>query len=123
MTFQGWDKGAGNYIVLRHMNGYESMYLHLSGFAKDLRKGKKVQQGDVIGYVGNTGYSTGSHLDFRMKKDGTFLNPAKLTTPRAEPVHAKAMPAFAAERDVCRQYMAGEKNLAEYARAEQQDTP
>jgi murein DD-endopeptidase MepM/ murein hydrolase activator NlpD len=70
VTFKGWSKGVGNYIALKHNNGYESMYLHLSAFARGLNKGKKVQQGEVIGFVGSTGYFTGSHLDFRMKKDG-----------------------------------------------------
>ena len=53
VTFRGWGKGAGNYISLKHANGYESMYLHLSGFAKNLQKGGRVRQGDVIGYVGS----------------------------------------------------------------------
>ena len=94
VTFKGWGKGAGNYIALRHNNGYETMYLHLSAFAKGLEKGKKVSQGEVIGFVGSTGYSTGPHLDFRMKKDGTYINPLTIASPRTEPVSATDMPEF-----------------------------
>jgi murein DD-endopeptidase MepM/ murein hydrolase activator NlpD len=115
VTFRGWGKGAGNYIVLRHFNGYESMYLHLQGFAKGLAKGGKVQQGDVIGYVGSTGYSTGPHLDFRMKQNGKYVNPNALMTPRAEPVDKKNIATFKAQRDEYREYMTGRKDLAEYS--------
>lgn len=94
VTFKGWGKGAGNYIALRHNNGYESMYLHLSAFAKGLDKGKKVQQGEVIGFVGSTGYSTGPHLDFRMKKDGQYINPLNTVSPRTEPVSKKDFSEF-----------------------------
>ena len=94
VTFKGWGKGAGNYIALRHNNNYETMYLHLSGFAKGLAQGKKVTQGEVIGFVGSTGYSTGPHLDFRMKKDGTYINPLTIASPRTEPVSKKDMPEF-----------------------------
>lgn len=94
VTFKGWGKGAGNYIALRHNNNYETMYLHLSGFAKGLDKGKKVTQGEVIGFVGSTGYATGPHLDFRMKKDGTYINPLTIASPRTEPVTKKDLPEF-----------------------------
>lgn len=114
VTFRGWGKGAGNYIVLKHANGYESMYLHLSGFAKKLQKGGKVRQGEVIGYVGSTGYSTGPHLDFRMKKNGQFINPEKTLSPRDESVPAKQLAKFKEERDVWRLYLEGEKALTDY---------
>jgi len=94
VTFKGWGKGAGNYIALRHNNNYETMYLHLSGFAKGLVKDKKVTQGEVIGFVGSTGDSTGPHLDFRMKKDGTYINPLSIASPRTEPISKKDMPEF-----------------------------
>ncbi len=114
VQFAGWGKGAGNYVVLRHTGGYESMYLHLSGFAKGMKKGIKVRQGQVIGFVGSTGYSTGPHLDFRMKKDGKFVNPAKVLAPRSEPVTAKTLPEFKKHRDIWRAYLNGEKPLSEY---------
>ena len=114
VTFRGWGKGAGNYISLKHANGYESMYLHLSGFAKKLKKGGRVRQGEVIGYVGSTGYSTGPHLDFRMKKNGQFVNPEKILSPRDESVPAKMLAKYKAERDLCRLYMEGKKALTDY---------
>ena len=116
VQFSGWGKGAGNYVVLRHTDGYESMYLHLSGFAKGIKKGVKVRQGQVIGFVGSTGYSTGPHLDFRMKKDGKFVNPSKMFAPRSEPLSAKSMGTFKQNRDQFRAYMSGAKPLSDYTR-------
>ena len=94
VTFKGRGKEAGNHVILRHGGNYETMYLHLSGFAKGLEKGKKVLQGDVIGFVGSTGCATGPHLDFRMKKDGAYINPLTIANPRTEPVGTKDMPEF-----------------------------
>ena len=108
VAYRGWGKGAGNYITLKHAGGYESMYLHLSGFAKTLKQGGRVRQGEVIGYVGSTGYSTGPHLDFRLKKNGQFLNPEKVLSPRDEALTKKAMDAFKAQRDMWRQYLQGQ---------------
>lgn len=76
-------RGAGKYVKIRHSNGYESAYLHLNRFAKGMRVGKKVKQGQTIAYVGSTGLSTGPHLDFRMRKNGKYINPARATNPRA----------------------------------------
>ena len=67
--------GSGNMIRLRHTNGYETYYLHLSSFATGMRAGSRVVQGQIIGRVGATGLVTGPHLDFRMRKNGTFVNP------------------------------------------------
>ena len=67
--------GSGNMVRLRHTNGYETYYLHLSSFAKATRRGARVVQGQMIGRVGSTGLSTGPHLDFRMRNNGTFVNP------------------------------------------------
>lgn len=94
VTYKGWGEGAGNYIALRHNNNYETMYLHLSKFARGLEKGKKVRQGEVVGFVGSTGYSTGPHLDFRMKKDGQYINPLNMVSPRADPISKKDFPEF-----------------------------
>ena len=78
---RGYRIGNGNYIKLRHMNGYETMYMHLSKFNGKYKRGSSVAQGDVIGYVGMTGYATGPHLDYRIKHNGTFLNPVTFTSP------------------------------------------
>ena len=76
-------KGNGNYIALRHPNGYETFYLHLNGFNRAIRQGSYVEQGQIIGYVGSTGYSTGPHLDYRIRKNGKWLNPLKfVATPK-----------------------------------------
>jgi murein DD-endopeptidase MepM/ murein hydrolase activator NlpD len=73
----GYNKGMGNYINIRHYNGYITQYNHMCKFAGGMKKNKSVLQGDVIGYVGMTGYATGPHLDFRMKKNGKLIDPLK----------------------------------------------
>ena len=82
----GRKNASGKYIKIRHNSMYQTYYLHLSRFAKEIRKGKKVSQGQVIGYVGNTGMSTGPHLDFRMKKNGKYVNPRRVIAPAFPPV-------------------------------------
>ncbi len=93
---RGWDRGGGNYIKIRHNSVYETSYMHLSRFAKGLKKGKRVYQGQIIGYVGSTGMSTGPHLDFRMKKNGSFVNPRTIKSPSAKPVPEALMARFKA---------------------------
>ena len=66
--------GYGNLVIIKHSNGYETYYGHLSKYGKGIKKGVRVKQGQVIGYVGATGLATGPHLDFRIKKNGTFFN-------------------------------------------------
>jgi len=82
----GYNKGMGNYINIRHYNGYTTGYNHMCKFAKGMKKNKSVLQGEVIGYVGMTGYATGPHLDFRMKKNGKLLDPLKHKAPAAKPI-------------------------------------
>lgn len=83
VEIMGYTKSNGNYVALRHSNGYKTYYLHLNGFNKALRKGSPVNQGQIIGYVGSTGYSTGPHLDYRINKNGRWLNPLKfVATPK-----------------------------------------
>ncbi len=86
VTFVGRNGGAGNMVRLRHSNGYETNYLHLSRFAKGIRKGARVSQGQVVGYVGSTGWSTGPHLDYRVKKNGQWINPLLISSPPADPL-------------------------------------
>ena len=84
---KGWDnKGGGNYMKIKHNSTYTTTYMHLKGFAKGISKGSKVKQGQVIGYVGSTGASTGPHLDFRLQKNGTYIDPLKFKSPSANPV-------------------------------------
>ena len=86
-------------VKLRHPNGYETLYLHLSGYGKGIRRGTKVRQGDLIGYVGSTGLSTGPHLDYRVKKSGRYLNPLKLENRPAAPIAEARMARFLERRD------------------------
>lgn len=74
VTKSQYSGGYGNLVIIKHPNGYESYYGHLSKYGKGIKKGVRVKQGQVIGYVGSTGLSTGPHLDFRIKKNGKFFN-------------------------------------------------
>lgn len=90
VTLCGWDPhGGGNRIRIKHMNGYETSYMHMRGFAKGIRAGVHVTQGQLIGYVGSTGTSTGPHLDFRVWKNGTPLDPLKMISPPAAPLNSE----------------------------------
>lgn len=82
----GYNRGGGNVIRIRHNGVYSTAYLHLKGFAKGIKTGVYVKQGDLIGYVGSTGLSTGPHLDFRFYKNGKAINPLKVKAPPVEPV-------------------------------------
>jgi murein DD-endopeptidase MepM/ murein hydrolase activator NlpD len=95
-------RANGNYIHLRHGNGYETYYLHLSRFNRKLHIGERVKQGDLIGFVGMTGKATAPHLDYRVKHNGKWLNPRKLDLPPAAPIAAKRKPEFMARRDSLR---------------------
>jgi murein DD-endopeptidase MepM/ murein hydrolase activator NlpD len=77
---------AGNYVKIKHNSVYTSGYLHLWKFAKGIRSGSRVKQGQLIGYVGSTGRSTGPHLDFRIWKNGQAIDPLKLKPPSAKPI-------------------------------------
>jgi murein DD-endopeptidase MepM/ murein hydrolase activator NlpD len=76
-----YSKSAGNYVKIRHSNGYVTIYMHFSRFRKGQYVGKHVSQGEVIGYVGSTGYATGPHVDYRIKKFGKYLNPLTFKSP------------------------------------------
>ena len=95
MTFVGRNGGSGKMIKIRHNSVYTTAYLHLNGYAKNLRRGSKVEQGQVIGYVGNTGLSTGPHLHFSFYKHGRFVDPLGVKFPSADPVPESSMTAFA----------------------------
>lgn len=88
------DNAAGKHVCLRHMNGFETCYLHLSGFGAGVRGGGHVTQKQIIGYSGNTGMSTGPHLHFAMKRGGSFINPLNQKFPRAEPLPAALLSEF-----------------------------
>lgn len=116
VTKAGWGNGFGNMVVLKHSGGLESMYSHLSGFASGAKKGTRVRQGQVIGYVGATGYATGPHLDFRLKQNGKYINPSKVVAPRGSAVPRSRMAAFTRQKDRVRDYLAGRRDLGDYRR-------
>lgn len=86
ITRIGYTKGNGNFIEVRHSNGYKTLYLHMKGFARKMTRGKRLTQGQIIGYVGSTGLATGPHLCFRMKRDGKPVNPYRVKVPAAKAV-------------------------------------
>ena len=96
VTQRAYTSGGGNQVKIRHNSTYTTAYLHLSRFAKGLAVGKRVRQGEVIGYVGSTGLSTGPHLDFRVWKNGTPINPLKMESPPADPIKEANRELFAA---------------------------
>ncbi|MCC8088114.1 MAG: peptidoglycan DD-metalloendopeptidase family protein [Rikenellaceae bacterium] len=86
VTSKSYSAQGGNTVKLKHSQGLESGYLHLQGFAKGLKVGQKVSQGELIGYVGSTGLATGPHLDFRLRKNGKPIDPLKVDSEPAEPI-------------------------------------
>ena len=91
--------GGGNYIKVKHNSAYTTTYMHLSGFAKGIHVGKRVRQGDVIGFVGSTGLSTGPHLDFRVHFNGRPQDPLKIKADPVEPVKEEYMTRYNAVKD------------------------
>jgi murein DD-endopeptidase MepM/ murein hydrolase activator NlpD len=95
----GWSGGNGNMVIVRHRANFKTMYNHLSGFGKGIRTGAPVRQRQVVGYVGMTGLATGPHLDYRIIKDGQFVNPLKQTFLPGKPISPPSRAAFAETRD------------------------
>jgi murein DD-endopeptidase MepM/ murein hydrolase activator NlpD len=95
----GWEGGWGYMIRMRHDNGYTTHYGHLSAFAKGITAGTQVAQGQVIGYVGSTGWSTGPHLDYGMKLNGSPINPLTLVQPKGAPLAEDKMNDFIAMKE------------------------
>jgi murein DD-endopeptidase MepM/ murein hydrolase activator NlpD len=94
VTFSGAKGANGNLVTLRHANGYETAYAHLQSIARGVRTGARVRQKQIIGYVGNTGRSTGPHLHFGMRRHGKEINPLKQTFPPADPVPKAELPRY-----------------------------
>jgi len=91
---RAYERGGGNYLRIRHPNGYKTTYMHLSRFASGIHRGTKVIQGQTIAFVGSTGMSTGPHLDFRVKKNGSYINPLKIDSKPARPIPKSEMARF-----------------------------
>jgi murein DD-endopeptidase MepM/ murein hydrolase activator NlpD len=88
--------GYGNYVKIRHANGYETGYGHMSGYASGQSAGTYVTQGQIIGYVGSTGLSTGPHVHFEMRRNGVFVNPATEILPPVDPLEGAELDEFLA---------------------------
>lgn len=117
----GWDKGGGKMIRVRHPNGYLTAYLHLSRYASGIRSGRRVVQGEVIGYVGSTGLASGPHLDYRVQHDGRWINPQGLKNEPADPIPAEMLASFRQWRDLLREQLSSDRpRLPEPAWSRQQ---
>lgn len=91
---KGYTNGGGHTVKIKHKGSYETSYMHLSKYAKDIAVGKTVKQGQIIGYVGSSGLSTGPHLDFRVYKNGRAINPLKMEAPPSLPVKPELRDSF-----------------------------
>jgi murein DD-endopeptidase MepM/ murein hydrolase activator NlpD len=102
----GPEGGYGKYIKIRHANGYETAYGHMSAFARGLEEGSHVRQGQVIGYVGSTGYSTGPHVHYEILINGRFVDPMKVKLPRGRVLEGPVLTGFEEQRDKLDQVLA-----------------
>jgi murein DD-endopeptidase MepM/ murein hydrolase activator NlpD len=94
VKFSGWQNGYGNFVEIQHHSGYSTAYAHLSRFAKGVKVGQKVEQGDVIGYVGATGWATGPHLHYEFRVNRVPKNPLSITVAQAEPLDRASISEF-----------------------------
>jgi murein DD-endopeptidase MepM/ murein hydrolase activator NlpD len=95
----GWEGGYGKYVRLKHNNGYETAYGHMSAFAKGMEVGKRVRQGQVIGFIGSTGMSTGAHVHYEILVNGRFVDPMRVKLPRGRSLEGPILASFEKERD------------------------
>ena len=99
IEFVGNNGGAGKYIRIKHLNGYKTSYSHLSKYASGIKKNVKVRQGQVIGYVGNTGMSTGPHLHYEVIFNGKRINPMKMKLPSGKQLKDENLEIFIQEKE------------------------
>ncbi len=95
----GWESGYGKYIRIRHTNGYETAYGHMTAYARGMDEGTRVRQGQVIGFVGSTGLSTGSHLHYEILVNGRFVDPMRIKLPRGRVLEGPMLANFEKERE------------------------
>jgi murein DD-endopeptidase MepM/ murein hydrolase activator NlpD len=95
----GWESGYGKYVRLHHANGYQTAYGHMSAFARGLQSGARVHQGQIIGYVGSTGLSTGAHLHYEIMVNGRFVDPMRIKLPRGRVLEGPVLAGFERERE------------------------
>ena len=99
VIYKGWAGGGGNTLKIKHPGSLQTGYMHLSRYAKGIAQGVRVKQGQLIGYVGSTGASTGPHLDYRVWKNGKPIDPLKIPQEPAEPIAPENRRAFEFVRD------------------------
>jgi murein DD-endopeptidase MepM/ murein hydrolase activator NlpD len=96
---EGWESGYGKFILIQHNNGYETAYGHMSAYARGVNEGDHVRQGQLIGFMGSTGLSTGSHLHFEIRVNGRFVDPMRIKLPRGRELQGPMLTAFEQERE------------------------
>jgi murein DD-endopeptidase MepM/ murein hydrolase activator NlpD len=94
-----WASGYGKFVLIRHNNGYETAYGHMTAFARNIEEGTKVRQGQVIGFIGSTGLSTGSHVHFEIRINGRFVDPMRVKLPRGRELQGPILASFERERE------------------------
>lgn len=94
VSFVGNQRGYGNIIILQHRDRYSTAYAHLNGFARGLKRGDRVNQGDVIGFVGMTGWATGPHLHYEVRINNVAQDPMRIALPKAQPLSAQELTVF-----------------------------
>jgi len=94
-----WESGYGKFVLIRHNNGYETAYGHMTAYARGIDEGKRVRQGQVIGFVGSTGLSTGSHVHFEIRINGRFVDPMRIKLPRGRELQGPILAGFEKERE------------------------
>ena len=95
----GWDSGYGRRVEIQHANGYVTTYSHMSNFGRNIQPGTKVRQGQIIGYIGSSGLSTGPHLHYEVMVNGNFVNPMKIKVPRGRELEGRVLAEFKRQRD------------------------
>lgn len=119
VIFKGYKGGYGKTVIIRHKDGYKSLYAHMSKYKAGIKKGKWVKQGQHIGYVGSTGRSTGPHLHFGMYKNGRAVNPAKLVKIRKEKLYGKAKKTYLANIQPLKDELMNSELSTNYLKLEQ----
>ncbi len=109
VTQAKWAGGYGRQTLIQHANGYVTSYSHQTAFAKGIRPGARVRQGQVIGYVGSTGYSTGPHLHYEVLVNGNRVDPMRIRLPKGKVLQGTELAAFEAERDRINALVIGEE--------------
>ncbi len=95
----GWESGYGKYIRIKHANGYETAYGHMTAYARGMEPGKRVRQGQLIGFVGSSGLSTGAHVHYEILVNGRFVDPMRIRPPRGRALDGPMLATFEKERD------------------------